>query len=255
MAVGLAWLAAVITPTVAVRHRSCRPSSSAASAWASSSPRSPTSSCRRSARRRRARRRAPTTRSARSAACSGWRSWRLGLLGQRLVRQPQTYVDGLVPAVWVGAAVVAACGGRGAAHPEPRRHPGAADLVDPWSAWRGRHGLIDVWWPGVRAAPGHSSSAASSRDRSTSRWTRWCRSLGRRLPGRQLRRPRSRPCPPRAAASWTRRPPPDRRRSYRGSSAAGGPPRAVRARRSPQPPTRLVLCGFGREPGGADSVS
>ena len=37
---------------------------------------------------------------------------------------PQAYVDGLVPAVWVGAAVVAVAAVVGAVHPEPGHRPG-----------------------------------------------------------------------------------------------------------------------------------
>ena len=85
--------------------RSSLRSSSPASGWACSSPRSPTSSCRPSGPRRRARPRARTTRSASSVACSGSRSSRR-VHRQRSYATGQSFVDGLIPAMQIGAVVV-----------------------------------------------------------------------------------------------------------------------------------------------------
>ena len=91
-----------------VLRRSSGRSSSPASGWRCSSRRSPTSSCRPVAGRRRARPPGRTTRSARSAACSASPSWRRSSSRYGGYESPETFNDGIVPALWVGAAVLAA---------------------------------------------------------------------------------------------------------------------------------------------------
>ena len=103
---------------VRTRSSSSR-SSSPASAWRSSSRRSRTSCSRRCGRRRRARRPAPTTRSASSAASSASPCSPRSSRSYGGYESGQAFVDGLDPAVWVGAVVVGL--GAVAAFAIPRR--------------------------------------------------------------------------------------------------------------------------------------
>ena len=84
---------------------SSRRSSSPGSAWRCSSPRREHRPLGGAARRRRARPRAPTTRSASSAASSASRCWPRSSRTRRL-RDAGGLHDGIVTAMWVGAAVV-----------------------------------------------------------------------------------------------------------------------------------------------------
>ena len=88
------------------RPRRCR-SRSPGSGWRSSSRRSRTSSSRRSARRSRARPRARTTRSASSAASSASRCSPRSSRTTAATRAARRSSNGMTPAVYVGAAVVA----------------------------------------------------------------------------------------------------------------------------------------------------
>ena len=104
---GSAWIASVSTPTVAVRvaRRPVHPLGRRDGAvLRPGRERRPLG---RAAGARRARPRVRTTRSASSAACFG-----VAVLASVFARyggyeSPQTFVDGLVPALWVGAAVLA----------------------------------------------------------------------------------------------------------------------------------------------------
>ena len=106
-AIGLAWIAARLDADDAVQRARDPVRALGCRAWRSSSRRSRTSSSRRSSRRRRARRRAPTTRSASSAASSASRCSRRSSPTTAATRAAQAFVDGMTPAVYVGAAVVA----------------------------------------------------------------------------------------------------------------------------------------------------
>ena len=88
-------------------RRSSRRSSSPVSGWACSSPRWRTSCSRRCGAGRRARRRVPTTRSARLEACSAWPCSHRSSPATAATSRPETFNDGIVPALWVGAVVVA----------------------------------------------------------------------------------------------------------------------------------------------------
>ena len=113
MAVGLA-LQAVGARLARARHRRLTSRTRArapvrdlrASAWPCSSRRSRTSSSRPCGRSRRARRQARTTRSASSAASSASPCSPRSSPTTAATRAPQAFVDGLTPAIWVGAAVV-----------------------------------------------------------------------------------------------------------------------------------------------------
>ena len=105
-AIGLAWIAHVSTPTTPYSSTRRSRSRSRVRAWRCSSRRSRTSSSRRSSRRRRARPRAPTTRSASSAASSASRCSPRSSPTTAATRAAQAFVDGMTPAVCVGAAVV-----------------------------------------------------------------------------------------------------------------------------------------------------
>ena len=104
-AVALGWLAAITEPGVPYSSL-CRRSSSPASAWRSSSRPSRTSSSRPSGRCEEGQASGRTTRSASSAASSGSRCSRRSSPATAATRARQAYVDGLTPAIWVGAAVV-----------------------------------------------------------------------------------------------------------------------------------------------------
>ena len=114
---GLAWIAAVITPTVEYTVLVPGLRRWPASGWACSSPRSPTSSC-------------PPVRPIEEGQASGANNTIReigGVFGVAVLAtvfssagsylSPTAFVDGLVPAVWVGAAIVARRRGRGAGAP------------------------------------------------------------------------------------------------------------------------------------------
>ena len=106
-AIGLGWLAAVSTPTVPYSQLVSRLRGLAGSGWRSSSPRSPTSSSPRSR---------PSEEGQASGANNAIRELG-GVFGVAVLasvfssyggyESGQAFVDGLIPAVWVGAVVVA----------------------------------------------------------------------------------------------------------------------------------------------------
>ena len=106
-AIGLAWIASVSSPTVGLRRSWSSRSSSAGSAWRSSSLPSPTSCSPRCGRRSRARR--PGTNNAIRELG--------GVFGVAVLASvfthaggygsPTSFVDGMAPAVYIGAAAVA----------------------------------------------------------------------------------------------------------------------------------------------------
>ena len=104
-AIGLAWIAAVSEADVGYSSL-VGPFILSGIGMGCSSRRSRTSSSARCGRARRARRPAPTTRSARSAASSASRCSRRSSPASAATSRRQTFTDGLVAAIWVGAAVV-----------------------------------------------------------------------------------------------------------------------------------------------------
>ena len=106
-AIGLGWLAAVISPTVSYAHPGARRSSSPASACPCSSRPSPTSCSARCGGTRRASPPARTTRSGNWAACSGSPCSARCSPPAAVTPAGRRSSPAWPPAVWVGAAAVA----------------------------------------------------------------------------------------------------------------------------------------------------
>ena len=105
-AIGLAWLAAVLSASTSPTRSSSCPSSSPGSAWGSSSRPVANVVLSRSARGGGQGVRRRRTRSARSAASSASRCSPSVFARSGGYESPAVFTDGLVPATWVGAAIV-----------------------------------------------------------------------------------------------------------------------------------------------------
>ena len=93
---------------------------------------------RRPAAARPARRPAPTTPSASWAACSAWPCWRRSSPTRAATDRPIMFTDGIIPALWVGAAVVGV-GALAASAPPGPRPPQTSASASPRFRGRTRH--------------------------------------------------------------------------------------------------------------------